>query len=61
MNKKPDIFKPKMENKNNNERSYYSFLKEEEVLSNKRIFDESETAIFYIDKGKVTNIEDGGN
>ena len=30
-------------------------------LAHKRIFDESETAIFYIDKGKVTNIEDGGN
>ena len=30
-------------------------------LANKRIFDESDTAIFYIDKGKVTNIEDGGN
>lgn len=41
MNRKPDIFKPKMENKNNNERSYYSFLKEEEVLSSKRIFDET--------------------
>ena len=41
MNRKPEIFKPKMENKNNNERSYYSFLKEEEVLSSKRIFDET--------------------
>lgn len=30
-------------------------------LAHKRIFDESDTAIFYIDKGKVTNIEDGGN
>lgn len=30
-------------------------------LAHKRIFNESDTSIFYIDKGKVINMEDGGN
>ena len=30
-------------------------------LAHKRIFNENDTTIFYIDKGKVINIENGGN
>ena len=30
-------------------------------LAHRRIFNESDTSIFYIDNGKITNIENGGN